>query len=183
MDEKIDLKTLSKTLAHALRHAPEAYGLTLDAEGWVSLDAALTALRAHKRAWRALDASHLEAMIADSAKRRYEIVDGRIRAIYGHSVEGKVERELATPPDLLYHGTPPDIAAIIRVEGLKPMSRQYVHLSSDVATAREVGLRRSGQPTILVVEARRAHDAGHPFYIGHDRIWLCDALPPEFIRS
>lgn len=183
METKIDQKALSKTLAHALRHEPQTYGLVLDAEGWVTLDAILGALRKQKRAWSGVQVSDLEAMLAASAKRRFEISEGRIRAIYGHSVEGKVEREQQAPPEILYHGTPPDIAAIIRVEGLKPMSRQYVHLSSDVATASEVGRRRSGKPVILEIEALRAHEAGHAFYIGHDRVWLCDALPPEFIRA
>jgi putative RNA 2'-phosphotransferase len=40
---KIDPKQLSKTLAHALRHAPEEYNLTLDPEGWVGLDDLLAA--------------------------------------------------------------------------------------------------------------------------------------------
>ena len=31
-----DLIQLSKTISHALRHAPEQYGLTLDSEGWVA---------------------------------------------------------------------------------------------------------------------------------------------------
>jgi putative RNA 2'-phosphotransferase len=122
-------------------------------------------------------------MMASSAKKRFELVDDRVRAVYGHSVDGKVEREQATPPAILYHGTPPDIAAIIRVQGLKPMSRQYVHLSSDVATAREVGLRRSPKPVIFEIDALAAHEAGHAFYIGHDKVWLCDALPASFIRG
>jgi putative RNA 2'-phosphotransferase len=43
-----DLVKLSKTMAHALRHAPEAYGLTLDADGWVAIEALIAGLQRRK---------------------------------------------------------------------------------------------------------------------------------------
>ena len=41
--EKKDLRDLSKLVSHALRHEPAAYGLKLDADGWVALDAFIAA--------------------------------------------------------------------------------------------------------------------------------------------
>jgi putative RNA 2'-phosphotransferase len=35
------------------------------------------------------------------------------------------------PPAILYHGTSPSAAKNIMSEGLRPMNRQYVHLSTD----------------------------------------------------
>ena len=43
---------LSRTIAHALRHAPEQYGIALDAEGWTGLDVLLDVLRQKRPACR-----------------------------------------------------------------------------------------------------------------------------------
>ena len=48
------------------------------------------------------------------------------------------------------------------------MSRQYVHLSADQETARQVGLRRDSYPAILKVDAAAANADGIHFYIGND---------------
>jgi putative RNA 2'-phosphotransferase len=87
----------------------------------------------------------------------------------------------AIPPTYLYHGTPPSTANIILREGLKPMKRQYVHLSVDVATAQLVGGRRSQTPAILRVAAQSAHQAGILFYPSQDETWLADKVPAFYI--
>jgi putative RNA 2'-phosphotransferase len=68
------------------------------------------------------------------------------------------------------------------VEGLKPMQRQYVHLSAEEATARTVALRRTRHPVILRIDAFQAHQHGIKFYYGNDMVWLADNIPPEFIH-
>ena len=87
----------------------------------------------------------------------------------------------ATPPAILYHGTAPAIVPTILRDGLKPMSRQYVHLSADMDTAYKVGKRRTPTPAILKVKAQHAHDAGISFYASHDEVWLADAIPGRHI--
>ena len=171
-----ELVRLSKTVSHALRHAPWLYELELDAEGWGTVDALLAALR-----WESLRAEHLAEMIAQSDKQRYEMRDGRIRALYGHSLPGRLAKTPAEPPDILYHGTSALALDAIRAEGLKPMGRQYVHLSTDEATAVKVARRKRGTPVILRVRAGEAHRQGHAFYIGNERVWLADGVPPEFL--
>lgn len=37
-----DNKKISKLLSYALRHRPDAIGITLDSQGWVSVDDLLT---------------------------------------------------------------------------------------------------------------------------------------------
>jgi putative RNA 2'-phosphotransferase len=173
---------LSKVLSHALRHEPWLYELELDDEGWASLDAVLGALRGERAEWGDLSRADVERMIEGSAKRRHEIVGDRIRALYGHSLPGKLRRERATPPAVLYHGTSPEAAKTILDDGLKPMSRQYVHISVDTAVAREVGRRKSRTPVLIEIDARRAHEAGVPFYEGNDKVWLADLVPARFMR-
>ena len=178
----IDLKRLSKIMAHALRHAPEQYHLDLDQDGWVEIEDLLSGLHQRKR-WRNVTIDDFEAVVTMPGKKRYEMENGRIRALYGHSTDDKIRKIPVVPPEILYHGTPPATAEIILREGLKPMNRQYVHLSMDVETAVMVGGRRSSTPIVLRVNALAAHNAGIQFYEERDLIWLADIVPPEFISK
>lgn len=177
----MNLSEISKTVSHALRHEPWLYEFELDSEGWVPVDELIAALRRHRDDWKSLNRSDLTEMIEKSQKQRHEIVNGRIRAFYGHSISGLLKKEVLEPPSLLYHGTNPEIITPIMSEGLKPMGRQYVHLSSDVETAIEVGRRKSRNPVILTVEACKAHDQGIRFYLGNEKVWLADDVPPAFL--
>ena len=178
-----NLTRLSKTISHALRHAPWLYELELDEEGWTAVADLLDGLRRHRHAWRELDEGDLQAVIDRPGKKRFEMRDGQIRALYGNSLTSKIAKEPAVPPVVLYHGTSPAAAESIQRDGLQPMRRQYVHLSADEETAREVGLRRGSEPVILVVRAGEAHAAGVAFYRGNDLIWLADPIPPSFIST
>jgi putative RNA 2'-phosphotransferase len=178
----VKLDALSKAISHALRHEPWLYEVELDDEGWVDLDALLAALRERQEEWRDLSRMDVERMIESSSKRRHEVSGGRIRALYGHGVPGKLRREPGAPPTVLFHGTSPNAAKVIEHDGLKPMSRQYVHLSVDVVTALEVGRRKSRAPVLFEIEARAAHDAGVTFYECNDKVWLADLVPARFVR-
>jgi putative RNA 2'-phosphotransferase len=101
----LDYKRLSKTVSHALRHAPELYDLELDGEGWVPVEDLLAALRPRRREWQGLSVADLIAMMANADKQRYELVDGKIRAFYGHSIPHLIQRAPVEPPLVLYHGT------------------------------------------------------------------------------
>ncbi len=179
--EGIDYRRLSKTSAHALRHAPERYGLELDANGWVEVAELVEALKGARRVWRRIERAHVERMVATSPKDRFEMDGERVRARYGHSVEGVVAMSPGEPPEDLYHGAPVGIVATILSDGLKPMSRQYVHMAVDVPGAIEVGRRKGGETALLVVRAREASEAGVAFYEGNDHVWLADHVPGEFI--
>jgi putative RNA 2'-phosphotransferase len=176
-----NLTLVSRTLAHALRHEPWLYELELDSEGWTPVDAVLAALRGERAEWHDLAADDFAEVIRISAKRRYEMADGRIRAIYGHSVPDKLSRIAAMPPERLYHGTSPKALDAIRRSGRRPMARQYVHLSNNRADAVEVGRRKHPLPVILLVNAADAAAAGVPFYVGNDKVWLADRVPWQFI--
>ena len=179
----MDDRRLSKTISHALRHAPWLYELELDEEGWTSLRALMESLRGKGSRWRGLSRERIETMIARSEKVRYEMRDEQIRALYGHSLPGKLKRTVATPPAVLYHGTSPQSAEVIRRAGLAPMNRQYVHLSSDRHTADQVGHRKSPTPILLEIAAERAHAQGVAFYEGNEMVWLADVVPAEFIEG
>jgi putative RNA 2'-phosphotransferase len=166
-----DLSRLSRVVSHALRHEPWLYELELDEDGWAEVNDLLLALRQDDPTWTTLTQQDLEEMIRASAKQRHEVVGGRIRALYGHSLPGKLRKVPAMPPLRLFHGTAP------------AMGRQFVHLSTNKedAVAVAVGRRKAAAPIILSVRAQEAWKMNVAFYEGNERVWLADHLPAEYI--
>ncbi|WP_020614906.1 RNA 2'-phosphotransferase [Paenibacillus daejeonensis] len=177
----MDYSKLSKEVSYALRHAPWAYELELDTEGWVPVEQLLSALNEEKQ-WDGVQQEDLVLMIERSDKKRHELLNGKIRALYGHSVPEKISKTPEAPPPVLYHGTARRLIERIRADGLKPMNRQYVHLSSDIQTAVTVGKRKDDSPIILQVDAARAWAEGVAFYRGNHMIWLADAVSPAYLK-
>ena len=173
---------LSRAVSHALRHEPWLYELELDEEGWAPVDQLLVALREKGGDWDSVDRAALEGMLASATKRRHELDGDRIRALYGHSVPGVIWRRPGIPPARLFHGTAPETWAVIEVDGLLPMGRQFVHLSVDRETALTVGRRKSVGPVVLDIDAAAAASAGVTFYEGNDLVWLAERVPAGFVH-
>ena len=178
----MDYVKLSKEVSYALRHAPWEYELELDENGFVLIEQLLNSLNSLNEYGRNVTREDLEYIIANSDKKRHEIVGDKIRALYGHSVPNKIEKIPGIPPDILYHGTAKRFVDSIMRDGLLPMKRQYVHLSVDTTMATLVGKRRDSDPIILEIDAREALSDGIKFYIGNDKVWLCDKIPPKYIK-
>jgi len=171
----------SKLMSLLLRHRPELGGLTLDAAGWVDVEALLGALAA--KGYR-LTRGELDDLVAHNTKKRFAFDEGgtRIRAVQGHSVDVDLGYESIVPPDLLFHGTVARFLASIRSQGLRPQSRTHVHLSGDTAAAAIVGKRR-GEPVILTIDSAAMHRDGHLFYLAENGVWLTSAVPVDYIVS
>lgn len=172
---------LSKTISHALRHAPNEYGLHLNDEGWVEIVLLLKSLGEKRIEWQNLKLDNLIEMINKSEKKRHEIDGNYIRAIYGHSVDGKFQNSSKKPPNILYHGTSRDSVSIILRDGIKPMERQYVHLSQIINEAERIGQRKDNYPVILIVNSEKAYLDGVKFYESNDKIWLSNHIPSKYI--
>lgn len=175
-----DLLLLSKTISHALRHEPWLYEIEPDSEGWVPVAQLLDALRGE---FGEVTFEDVQAVIDTAAKLRHEISDGRIRARYGHSLPGRIRHPAAVPPALLWHGTSRVAWQRIQRNGLRPMARQFVHLSADCETAELVGRRKDPLPTILQVEAEVASREGIAFYAVDERTWLTESLPVRYLAE
>lgn len=179
---EVNYTSLSKAMSKALRHRPERIGLALAPDGSVTVSTLVDALNSHGGWPRELDESDIMRVVEHGSKERFAVERGRIRARYGHSVPLKIIYELAEPPDLLYHGTTAERAESIAREGLLPMGRQTVHLSTDEKTAVQVGSRHGSNVVVLLVDAARAWSCGVSFFRGNDTTWLAEAIPPEFVR-
>ncbi len=170
---------LSKYLSYILRHEPEKAGLDLDREGFADIDAVLEALEDTEHLWSSIE--DIEYLIDNSDKRRFEIKNGKIRALYGHSICVKIDKD-EKPPVKLYHGTSPDSLPSILEDGLKPMGRQYVHLSISKKEALEVGKRHHPDPLILEVDSLAAWKNDIDFYDRGD-VYLAKEIPPQYLDS
>jgi putative RNA 2'-phosphotransferase len=172
-------RKVSKFLSLVLRHQPERIGLVLDGQGWADIDAVVAQAGTHGMALTREEILHVVAL---SDKQRFALDDTgrRIRANQGHSIDIDLGLEPREPPPVLFHGTAEANLAAIRAEGMKAGRRQYVHLSSDAATATAVG-QRHGRPIVLRVAAGRMWSAGFELYLSANGVWLTDAVPPEFI--
>ena len=172
---------ISKAVSYALRHRPDEFGLKLDAEGWVDIYDLTKAVS--KNLHFAIGREDIEEIISLSEKKRFEISGDRIRATYGHSFDSKIEFKPVEPPEFLYHGTSPRAWEAIEQEGLKPMNRQYVHLSSDEDTAKKVALRHNKKVVvILTVNSGQMHKDGFKFFhSANDGTWMCESVPPKYI--
>lgn len=182
-NKMIDNNALSKVISHALRHAPNDYNIRLDKDGWIDINILVEALKSKYDEFSSLSESDIYEMINSSRKKRHEVNDKKIRAIYGHSVDIDINYINKKPPDKLYHGTANATAKVILKEGLKPMKRQYVHLSSTFADAVQVGRRKDKIPAILEINAYLAFNSGVNFYLADNNIWLSKFIPAEFIYS
>lgn len=171
---------LSKLLSLVLRHEPARLGLTLDDQGWVSVAELLRQAAAHQVP---LTREKLVHLVETNAKQRFRFNEDQtlIRASQGHSVAVELGYAPVTPPDILYHGTAAKNQEVILREGLKKMSRQHVHLSADVATARTVGARH-GSPVVFVVDTGQMQRAGHSFYQADNGVWLTEEVGPAYLR-
>lgn len=172
---------ISKLLSYILRHKPDEFDLTLDPEGWISIDALLDSLR---KQGNAITREQLNEMVATNDKQRFTISADNlnIRAAQGHSTrQVNIQYSVQEPPAVLYHGTASRFLASIKQQGLIAGSRQYVHLSADKETAHKVGARH-GVPAILVIETHPLVTQGHSFYLADNGVWLTTHIPVAYIK-
>jgi len=164
-------------MAYILRHDPAKFGISLDRYGFAKFSDFLLAIRS-VHPW--IEKDHILDIVERSTKKRFEIVEDKIRATYGHSIEVEPLAEPIQPPEFLYHGTLEATLEEIRKYGLKPMQRRWVHLSISGEDAFEVGRRKAQTPIILRIRASLAHQSGIEFRREGD-IFLVKEIPPKFI--
>ena len=171
---------LSKFLAYLLRHVPDKFNLKLDSNGFANLEDVIKILK-NRFNDNNISIELLKKVIENSDKKRFCIINNKIKALYGHSLKQKIVMpEAEILPNRLYHGTTSKAFNKIKKEGLKRKKRQYVHLSDNPEIAFKTGLRRTIRPIILVIDAFGAKNEGIKFYKSGD-MYLADYIPPKFM--
>ncbi len=176
------MKETSKFISLILRHKPETIGISLDEHGWADVKVLIEGINASGN--HQLNPELLEKIVRIDEKQRYSFNEDHtlIRANQGHSIPVDVELEEKTPPAVLYHGTGEKYMASIDASGLIPKSRLYVHLSSDIETAKKVGSRH-GRPVIYVVDCKRMAAYGCKFWLSANKVWLTKEVPAKYLRK
>ena len=176
----MNMTKISKRLSFLLRHCKEPLYIDING-GWALVDDILDALRMkHPN----INRKTLDDIVASDEKMRYSYdqTGRKIRANQGHSIPGVVvQMEQLEPPEFLYHGTATRFLDSIMEEGLKPMSRQWVHISSDVETAVKVG-KRHGTPVVLKIYARKFVQDGHKLYLSSNGVWQAKSVPVKYFE-
>lgn len=176
---------LSRLMSYLLRHNPGIVKLKMDKEGWVNIDELVNAIRSRWRrgsySWVARE--HILAVAALDPKGRFQVEEDRIRTRYGHNRELKVQikYEADGATKILYHGTTAESLESIMSQGIKPMSRAYVHLTTDPNDAYEVAARHGAKIVILMIDADCLRKHGYHVLIATLKIRLAKYVPPQCI--
>jgi len=181
----MSLKSTSKKLSYILRHNPQSIGIVLDEYGWADSEKLCQKLL--------IDRSYLEEVVESSTKKddtaygsRFRFSDDftKIKANQGHSSELNIKNDMEAinPPFEVFHGTKKDLLDTIMKEGLKPMTRQHVHLSPDTDTALNVAGRRKGDNIILVVKTKAMYADNIKIYKSENGYYLADYIDPKYIK-
>lgn len=180
MDAKAK-KKISKFISYVLRHHPELINLELDTQGWANTQELIDKAT---RGDHLLTFEMLEEVVETNDKKRFSFNEdkSKIRANQGHSILNiDLQMQAQTPPKILYHGTVAKFVDSIKEQGLIKGERQYVHLSLDIETAKNVGSRR-GKPIVLEIRSGEMQDDGFQFFLSENGVWLTDHVPANYIN-
>ncbi|WP_297464051.1 RNA 2'-phosphotransferase [Thermococcus sp.] len=171
-------RKVSRLMAYILRHSPEEFGLKPDEEGFVPLEGLVRAL---KSTYPRVTEGIVREIVAKDPRGRYEIREDRIRARYGHSYPVSPNHEEDIESRILYHGTPRRNLHSILKEGLKPMKRQFVHLTTSKSEAIETGRRHGRDVVLLIVDVDCLRRRGLRVYRAGKNVRIVKRVPLECI--
>ena len=186
VNEMTDLD-LSRFLSYLLRHQPQKLNLQMDKNGYVSVNELIEKINNTEKYKNELTIERLEQIVANDNKKRYSFNEdkSKIRAVQGHSFHVDVAK-VSIPPITLYHGTSQEAYDIIKKKGLMKMTRDFVHLSKDIETAENVGMRyakNKNKLIVLLVDTKKMLADGYKFYVAENGVWLTDHVPPKYITK
>jgi putative RNA 2'-phosphotransferase len=176
-----ELDRIGRTMAGALRHFPENFGLEMDEQGFVNIKDFIRALQDRQRRFHWVRPHHIVAVIETDPKGRYQISNDMIRATYGHTIDLDLGLPTDNIPPNLYYPTTPEEAEIILETGLKPSDRNMVHLSKTYGDAMSAGRVRTEEPVILAIDTETAIEDGHVIQRAGKTVYLTESVPPEYL--
>ena len=180
------LDQFGRIMAGVLRHFPDRFELEMDQQGWVGASEFIESLKHQQRHFDYLTMDHLQAAVETDPKGRYQLVDGRLRATYAHSLELDLDLPTEGVPEHLYFACSQEDSEEYLKQGLYPLDRQMVHLSGTRLNALEAGRHIIGKPVVLLIDVRAAEEAGKPImkagttvYVTHEVLASCLRKLPD----
>ena len=164
---------------------PESIDLRLDDEGWAKISELVNKIKAFKPHYNWITSEIVKAIALLDPKGRFEVRDDMIRARYGHARKLKVKIEYQEDKSikLLYHGTSALNLKSILKEGIKPMKRHMVHLSTSIEDAIETALRKDKRIVIFEIDADKLRSMGFKVYKASDKVYVVSYVHPKAIRG
>lgn len=178
---------IGRFISYLLRHKPETLKLKMDKNGYVEVNELIEKINSVEKYKNSLSVEKLEEIVNTDSKRRYSYNETKtkIRAVQGHSFSVNVAK-VGIPPVVLYHGTSSDAYALIRKKGIQKMNRDYVHLSKDIETAKNVGLRHCKNKKDLIIikiDTKKMLADGYLFYVAENGVWLSNYISKEYVEK
>lgn len=177
-----EIEHIGRILSGILRHFPERYNIKLTEDGWAEIRDIVRAVQGKHKRYRWLRMHHIVGIIQTDEKGRYQIVEGKIRATYGHSINVTLDLPKDEIPDKLYYPSSPEEYPILLENGLRPSDRRKVHLSKTIEQAVEAGKVRVDNPVILEIDVKKAHEEGITIMKAGKTVYLADDIPARCIR-
>jgi 2'-phosphotransferase len=159
--------SLGRYLSWVLRHAATSVGLNIDYAGGVSRDDLIHHLHLQP-AFQESTFANIEQCVIEDKKGRFALYEndgiGYIRAVQGHSKEVAAKMkadaylETITEPLLCIHGTSSRAWDSIKVEGLKTMTREYIHCAPGLPGDGVISGMRKTAEVFLYLDTKKMID-------------------------
>ncbi len=142
------IKKLSKFLDYVLGRNPDEFGLVPDKDGYVKIKELLKALN-EEEGWRFVRKAHINEILITLPDPLIETKDNLIRALNRENLPETAPAE--DLPKLLYTCIRRKAQPYVMENGISPMGRGHVILSSDSDLAERMGKRIDASPVLLTV--------------------------------
>lgn len=169
---------VSVSMCYLLRHGAIKENVNIDAKGFVYISDVLHWLNTHSENLNC-DLNMLDEIVVEDEKRRYEIVEDKIRCVQGHSILIE-EAPLSQYKGDIYHGTSKRFLKAILKSGLNGQLRNHVHMSKDIETATAVG-NRHGESVVLKI-SHEAFSDDNPLLESSNGVLLAKHIDPKYIE-
>jgi putative RNA 2'-phosphotransferase len=172
-------KTLAKTLAYLLCHAPEEYGLHWDEDGSMPWKELYWAMQ-EDPSLRFVRESHFREIAYLGIEFPVSLEGAQLKLKAGLP---RPEYPVADPPpSRLFHGCRRKSFLAAREHGLRAAGRPYLALSADRELSLRIARRRDAEPVLLEVLADVAARDGVVFRFAGGSLFLVASVPPAHIR-
>jgi 2'-phosphotransferase len=182
----INLDKYSRSLTQMLRHDITSEGLTLDIEGYTSVDKVLKLRRFKYLTLN--DVIYIVNFDKDEDKQRFDLRERDskfyIRCNQGHSGLNaemidinKSCTLIKTPLEKCIHGTYMDAWNIIKIKGLSKMNRSHIHFALGEPNDKKViSGCRSSCTKLIYINMQLAMADGIKFYLSQNGVILSDGI-------
>ncbi|MDY6954306.1 MAG: RNA 2'-phosphotransferase [Thermodesulfobacteriota bacterium] len=173
-------RQLGKLMHYVLGRRPDEFGLVLDAEGFVPIKEMIKAL-SEEPGWGYVRRSHVHEVLITVSREDFVVTGDRIRACSRDDAISPVAG--VVPPKLLYHALRRKAYPVVCEKGIHPMGQHHVFLATTKEMALRMGSRRDPKPVLLIVQARRASEAGVPFLRQGELLYMVDHVPVGYFSG